>query len=160
MQRSSTSARWRPCHSIPLSSWLRPSLTSISARCCSMLEIPALIMCLMSCTLTGERERKLLLKVIVSCGEIKSSYQPSSENVLLRSYTRHLHKWFAWKLLLTVSHVWWPGLDQEIEDYAKSCAFCQVKKHGPPRASSLASLGMANGSMAAYLCGLCRIREW
>ena len=35
---------------------------------------------------------------------------------------------------LARSHVRWPGLDQEIENYAKSCASCQVDKHAPPKA--------------------------
>ena len=35
---------------------------------------------------------------------------------------------------LTRSHVWWPGLDQEIKDCAKSYSPCQVDKHSPPKA--------------------------
>ena len=70
--------------------------------------------------------------------------------------------------VLACSHVWWPGLDQEIEDYAKSCTSCQFDKHSPPCIpghgqqfhTNIASLGMANSSMAVYPCRLCRTSEW
>ena len=35
---------------------------------------------------------------------------------------------------LTHSYVLWPGLDQQIEDCAKSCMSCLVDKHSPPKA--------------------------
>ena len=92
----------KPCWSVPLSSWLQPTLIYISARWCSMLEMAGRIMCQRNCALTGGRERRLLLKVIVSCGELTSSFQESSRNVWSRSYTWHIQEWFIWKLLLTV----------------------------------------------------------
>ena len=33
---------------------------------------------------------------------------------------------------LARSHVWWPGLDKQIEETAKSCTSCQSVKHAPP----------------------------
>ena len=32
---------------------------------------------------------------------------------------------------LVRSYVWWPGLDKDIEDLAKSCLACQSHKHAP-----------------------------
>ena len=32
---------------------------------------------------------------------------------------------------LARSYVWWPGLDKDIEDLAKSCLACQSHKHAP-----------------------------
>ena len=35
---------------------------------------------------------------------------------------------------LARSHVWWPGLDRDVEECAKSCEACQSNKHSPPKA--------------------------
>ena len=35
---------------------------------------------------------------------------------------------------LTRSYVWWPDLDHQIEESAKSCSSCQVNKHAPAKA--------------------------
>ena len=35
---------------------------------------------------------------------------------------------------LARSHVWWPGLDKNIEDMVKACVECQSVKETPPPA--------------------------
>ena len=35
---------------------------------------------------------------------------------------------------LARSHVWWPNVDQQIEERVKSCAACQANKNTPPKA--------------------------
>ena len=35
---------------------------------------------------------------------------------------------------LARSYMWWPGIDQDIEQYYKGCAGCQSVKHAPPSA--------------------------
>ena len=35
---------------------------------------------------------------------------------------------------LARSHVWWPELDEEIEECAKACSACQANKHAPAKA--------------------------
>ena len=36
--------------------------------------------------------------------------------------------------VLTHSHVWWPGLDEQVEKCAKACIACQVNQNSPPKA--------------------------
>ena len=36
--------------------------------------------------------------------------------------------------MLARSHVWWPGIDRELEEVSKSCKNCQEVKASPPRA--------------------------
>ena len=132
----------KPCWSVPPSSWLQPTLTYISARWCSMLEMAGRIMCQRNCALTGGRERRVLLKVIKSCGELTSSFQASSGNVWSRSYTWHIQEWFVWKLLLTVCLVACTGSrDQKLYQVTHIMANWQTSSAKSP----LASLGMANG---------------
>ena len=35
---------------------------------------------------------------------------------------------------LAHNHIWWPRLDQQVEDCVKSCTSCQLNKHYPPKA--------------------------
>jgi hypothetical protein len=35
------------------------------------------------------------------------------------------------KALARRSHVWWPGMDHEIEKLVKSCTGCQTTQHAP-----------------------------
>ena len=37
---------------------------------------------------------------------------------------------------LSQSHVWWPGLDKEMESLVKACHSCQAVKDNPPKAPS------------------------
>jgi len=34
---------------------------------------------------------------------------------------------------LARSHFWWPGMDKEVENLAKSCIGCQENKKAPPK---------------------------
>ena len=36
--------------------------------------------------------------------------------------------------VFTHSHVWWPGLDEQVEKCAKACIACQVNQNSPPKA--------------------------
>ena len=44
------------------------------------------------------------------------------------------HPGVSWMNSLARSHVWWPGLDKNIEDMVKACIECQSVKESPPAA--------------------------
>ena len=46
----------------------------------------------------------------------------------------HGHPGISKMKALARGHFWWPGLDKEIEEMAKSCQSCQAVKSGPPAA--------------------------
>jgi len=56
---------------------------------------------------------------------------------------------------LACSHFWWPGLDKEVEQLAKTCPACQSVKNAPIK-PPLAPLGLANYSMAEGTHRFCR----
>ena len=55
--------------------------------------------------------------------------------------------------MLTRSHVWWPGLDKQVEKCAKTCIACQVNQNLPLKGST-ASVGLAYHLLAMATCGI------
>jgi len=75
--------------------------------------------------------------------------------IILKKLREELHqnhsdvtemKWIARNCM------WWPGLDTEIENVAKTCQSCQVVKRAPPLA-----VGVAIEEFISILWGLSRI---
>ena len=44
------------------------------------------------------------------------------------------HPGIVWMKALALSHVWWPNLDKQLEESAKSCTACQASKKVPLKA--------------------------
>lgn len=47
---------------------------------------------------------------------------------------RRAHSGIVQMKVLTHSHVWWPGLDEQVEKCAKACIACQVNQNSPLKA--------------------------
>ena len=56
---------------------------------------------------------------------------------------------------LARSHVWWPKIDQDLEDTVNDCAPCQEHRNTPPK-SPLNPWSWPVFSMGTHPCGFCR----
>ena len=56
---------------------------------------------------------------------------------------------------LARSHVWWAGLDHDVEVLVKNCSACAIVKQSPPK-SSPASMDVAKSAVAKDIYRLCR----
>ena len=57
---------------------------------------------------------------------------------------------------LAQSHVWWPGIDKEVELAASKCEGCRINKQSPKLSLPTASMGIPRGAMETHTPGFCR----
>ena len=75
-----------------------------------------------------------LLKTDVWCGVFESLSQLKCLQELMLKELHSEHPGISRMKAMARSHVWWPKLDQDIEDLVKSCSACQSVRQAPPEA--------------------------
>lgn len=58
---------------------------------------------------------------------------------------------------LSRSHLWWPGLDLDLEKLAKSCTACLTVKQAPAALCSSSPMGVAFQTLATFAYRFCRL---
>ena len=72
--------------------------------------------------------------MVVFCGDLEWSYRPKGELQGLENYLHETHPGCSKMKAFARSYIWWPKMDQEIEDLVKRCSVCQENRPSPPPA--------------------------
>ena len=74
------------------------------------------------------------LNMDVFFGEVELLSYLSYKTMYLKNYMSVILALWGWNKSLSRRHVWWPNLDNELEELVNKCSSCQANRHKPPAA--------------------------